>query len=179
MLTVWLPVLVDQVLDGGPGMFGALLAALAIGEVVAAILSGVLRPSRPLGALICAAQALSGASLLLVLATQTTWGAAFGLLLYGSFGAPLTVWAQTLRMQIIPARIRGRTFALLRMLMQGGTPVGGAAGGLLLPALGIPALIGLSALVISGAGAAGFRVERLRDAGAPETAFASHPVGPA
>ncbi len=47
------------------------------------------------------------------------------LTLFGLFSAPLTIWAQTLRMQIIPESLRGRTFALLRTLMQSANPIGG------------------------------------------------------
>ena len=61
--------------------------------------------------------------------------------LFGLFSAPLTIWAQTLRMRIIPPGLRGRTFALLRMLMQSGNPIGGALAGLALPLLGLSATI--------------------------------------
>jgi hypothetical protein len=83
-------------------------------------------------------------------------------LLWGGFSAPLTIWAQTLRMKIIPAALRGRTFALLRTIMQGGNPIGGALGGLLLPLLGVPAMILLSALLISIPGVIGYGVKALR-----------------
>jgi hypothetical protein len=36
------------------------------------------------------------------------------------------VWAQTLRMRVIPPDLRGRVFGLLRTAMQGTVPVGGA-----------------------------------------------------
>ena len=68
-------------------------------------------------------------------------------------------------MQIIPEQLRGRAFALLRMLMQSGNPLGGAAGGLLLPILGLPLMIALSAIVITLPGASGFGVRALRVAG--------------
>jgi hypothetical protein len=87
------------------------------------------------------------------------------LALYGAFSSPLTIWAQTLRMQIIPERLRGRSFALLRMVMQSGNPIGGAIAGALLPALGLTAMIGLSALVVGLPGLIGYRVRELRLAG--------------
>jgi MFS family permease len=164
-LSVWLPILSDQALGGGPRLYGALLGALALGEVVSALLAGGLALPLSLGALICLAQALSGASLGLVLAGRDAWLVGLGLALYGAFSSPLTIWAQTLRMQIIPERLRGRSFALLRMVMQSGNPIGGAIAGALLPALGLTAMIGLSALVVGLPGLIGYRVRELRLAG--------------
>ncbi len=91
---------------------------------------------------------------------------AIGLFLLGFFSAPLTIWAQTLRMQVIPPEMRGRTFALLRTLMQGATPLGGALGGFLLPVLGMQIMIGLSSLIIGAPGLAGMQTKELRQAGA-------------
>ena len=93
------------------------------------------------------------------------WAVAAGLFLLGFFSAPLTIWAQTLRMQIIPAELRGHTFALLRTLMQGATPLGGALAGFLLPLMGIQMMIALSSLVIGAPGLAGIRTDALRQAG--------------
>ncbi|HUG13634.1 MAG TPA: MFS transporter [Thermomicrobiales bacterium] len=160
-----LPVMSDRVLGGGPGLYGALLGVLAAGQVTSALLSGTLTFTRPLGTMICMAQMAAGAALLLLLGQHVA--AAFaGLALYGLMSSPLTVWAQTLRMQIIPEQLRGRAFALLRTIMQAGTPIGGAAGGVLLPVLGIPAMIGIGALLVSTPGALGYRVRELRQAGA-------------
>jgi hypothetical protein len=65
-------------------------------------------------------------------------------------------------MRIIPEQLRGRTFALLRMLMQSGNPIGGALAGALLPALGIPTMIALSAIVAGLPGLLGYKVGALR-----------------
>jgi MFS family permease len=164
-LSVWLPILSDQALGGGPRLYGALLGVLALGEVASALLAGGLALPLSLGTLICLAQTLSGASLGLVLAGRSAWIVGLGLALFGAFSSPLTIWAQTLRMQIIPERLRGRSFALLRMLMQSGNPIGGAIAGILLPALGLSAMIGLSAIVVGLPGLIGYRVRELRLAG--------------
>ena len=63
--------------------------------------------------------------------------AAVGLFLVGFFDSPLTIWAQTLRMAIIPPELRGRVFALIRLSIQGFGPVGSALAGFLLPVLGM------------------------------------------
>jgi hypothetical protein len=68
-------------------------------------------------------------------------------------------------MQIIPVDLRGRTFALLRTLMQGATPLGGALAGFLLPVIGMQIMIALSSLVIGLPGLAGIQTVELRQAG--------------
>jgi MFS family permease len=155
-LAVWLPVLVVHLPGGG------------------AALGGSVPRSARLGALICLAQTLSGLSLLLVLGGGLLglplWGAGAGLLLLGVFSAPLTIWAQTLRMRIIPPGLRGRTFALLRTLMQGAGPLASAAAGVLLPLFGIPALIAASAVLVGAPGLAGSQVKELRDASSASVA---------
>jgi hypothetical protein len=70
-------------------------------------------------------------------------------------------------MDVIPERLRGRTFALLRLLMQSGGPVGGALAGWLLPGVGLMAMIAASAAVVGVPGLAGYRVQALRQSGPP------------
>ena len=164
VLTVYLPLLSDLLAPDNPKVYGTLLGVLALGEVISAALAGSLVLKIGLGLRIALAQTLSGAALALSI------GAGFGfvgsgLFLLGFFSAPLTIWAQTLRMQVIPPEMRGRVFALLRTLMQGATPLGGALGGFLLPLLGIPMMVILSALLIGLPGLAGMQIHELRRAG--------------
>jgi MFS family permease len=181
MMGVWLPIFADTVLVGGPQLYGALLGVLALGEVVSAFLAGSLNLPLSLGTRICLAQALAGVALLIMLVAGVTWAAALSLALFGVFSAPLTIWAQTLRMRIIPAELRGRSFALLRMLMQSGNPIGGMLAGGLLPLIGMAATISLSALLVGGPGLVGFAVKPLRVAGtqsAPSVTHAKVEVAP-
>lgn len=176
VLSVWLPVLADRFPSGGATLYGVLLGALAFGEMVGATLAGSMSGSRPLGALICLAQLLSGVSLLLLFVGQFFgWplgGALTGLALLGVFSAPLTIWAQTLRMRIIPEPLRGRTFALLRTLMQGAGPLASAAAGFLLPLVGVSLLAIASAALIGIPGLAGIQVRELRRASHGKAALA-------
>ena len=143
-----------------------LLGALALGEVVSAWLAGSLILKMTLGKRIALAQILSGLSLApLLMGPSAFWVVATGLFLLGFFSAPLTIWAQTLRMQVISPEMRGRTFALLRTLMQGATPLGGALAGFLLPVWGMQIIVGLSSLVIGAPGVAGTQVGELMKAG--------------
>lgn len=163
-LTVFLPLVSDRIAPGSSQVFGALLGALALGEVLSAGLAGSLRMNLRLGVRIALAQMLSGLSLALLVLQASFWAAASGLFLLGLFSAPLTIWAQTLRMRIIPVEMRGRTFALLRTLMQGATPLGGALAGFLLPVIGMQLMIGLSSVVISAPGLVGMQVSELKEA---------------
>jgi hypothetical protein len=168
LLGVWLPILTDRVLGGGAGLYGTLLGLQAAGGVASALLAGGRAFAAPLGTLICRAQALSGASIGVMLVGPDAWTVAAGLVGLGAFSAPLTIWAQTLRMQIIPECLRGRSFALLRMLMQGGNPIGGALAGALLPVAGLSVMVALCALVIGAPGVAGYRVGALHRGQAPD-----------
>ncbi len=169
-LSVWLPLFSAQVAPGGAAVYGALLGVLAVGETVGSLAAGAVMAPRRLspGALICLAQGLSGLALLPLLLGRNLPSAVVSLALLGACSAPLTIWAQTLRMRIIPPDLRGRAFALLRTLMQGTVPLAGAATGLLLPVVGIPAMIGLSALLIGLPGPLGYQVRGLRRANARE-----------
>jgi predicted MFS family arabinose efflux permease len=73
----------------------------------------------------------------------------------GLFSAPMTVWAQSLRMRLTPPQLRGHVFALLRTTMQAAPPAGGAIGGALVAAgAGVAALA--AALACGGPGLAGW-----------------------
>ena len=161
-LSVWLPLFADHILRGGPELYGVLLGVLAGGEVAGSVLSGSLVFPLSPGALICLAQILAGVSLSLLLLGPTIWWTIIGLVLLGFFSAPLTIWAQTLRMQIIPEQLHGRAFALLRTLMQSAGPLASGGAGLLLPILGISAMILLSASLVGVPGLFGAGVKQLR-----------------
>jgi MFS family permease len=164
-MTVYLPLVSDRISPGSPEVFGLLLGAMALGEVISAWLAGSLILRMSLGTRIALAQILSGLSIIFLILSPAFWATATGLFLLGFFSAPLTIWAQTLRMQIIPVELRGRTFALLRTLMQGATPLGGALAGFLLPLTGMQWMIGLSSLVIGAPGVVGMQTAELRRAG--------------
>jgi MFS family permease len=163
---VWLPVLSDRLWQDGPKLYGTLLAVIALGQTASAIATGALRlNAERLGIAIAAFQILAGMSLLLPVVHPNIWSVAIAMLLFGAFSAPLTVWAQTLRMQIIPERLRGRAFALLRTIMQGGNPLGGLLGGGLFAMVGLLPTVAASALLIAVPGLIGLCVPGLRRPG--------------
>lgn len=164
VLALWLPILSKTLLMGGPELYGFLLGAMAVGQVAGASMAGHLSPRWSIGKLIITTQSLSGASLVLIFAGTQPWIVGIALASLGFLSAPLTAWAQTLRMRIIPPHLRGRTFALLRTFMQAASPTGSGVGGLMFSATGLLPLIGLSAILIGGPGLAGAQVKELRDA---------------
>jgi MFS family permease len=163
-LFVWLPIYASRSLGQGAAMYGALLGALAVGELLSSVLAGSLTFPLALGTLICLFQFCAGVALMPLLMGNLLL-AVIGITLHGFFSAPMTIWAQTLRMGIIPERLRGRTFALMRMLMQGTGPIGGAIAGFLLPLLGIRLMISLTGTLTSVPGIVGYQVRQLREGG--------------
>jgi MFS family permease len=154
MVAVLLPVLVDES-GGGASTYGALLAVAAGAGLVGAAVAGATGGRIPYGRAIAACQACAGLALLVV-AAGAPLGAVFGAIAVSWFFlGPLTVWAQTLRMRVIPPELRGRVFGLLRTAMQGTLPLGGALApvvatggvsqGFLVAALivAVPGLVGL------------------------------------
>ncbi len=165
-LFVWLPIYVSKTLDHGAAVYGLLLGVLAVGELISSLLAGSVRLPLTLGSSICLFQ-LSAGLALFPLVMGHLWIALVAVTLHGFFSAPLTIWAQTLRMAIIPERLRGRTFALLRMLMQGTGPAGGAAAGFLLPLVGVRMMIAMTGLFTGFPGLIGSQVRQLREGGRP------------
>ncbi|MBS2551295.1 hypothetical protein KGQ19_30950 [Catenulispora sp. NL8] len=79
-------------------------------------------------------QVLAGLGFLGFLAVPHTAVIAAGVLAVGVFATPMTVWAQSVRMQRIPPELRGRGFATLRTLMLVTPPIGAGLAGPLLAA---------------------------------------------
>jgi Transmembrane secretion effector len=140
MLIVILPSYVRQLTDAGAVGFGLLVSAFTVGSLVGALVVGAIRWPWPLGRSIAAAEVAAGAVVALLIVEPPLLGATLVLIAVGVCASPLTIWAQTIRMRLIPEELRGRVFALLRTLMQSTPPIGGIAAGLLLGgAIGGPA----------------------------------------
>ncbi|MGW5365073.1 MFS transporter [Actinopolymorpha pittospori] len=125
MLMVAAPWLAKNQIPGGAGVFGALLSATAAGEMVGAALAGHRQPRRRLPA-IGLLQILAGTAFLALLATSQHLVVVAGFFAVGMLSAPMTVWAQSLRMRRIAPALHGRAFAALRTLMQSTPPIGTA-----------------------------------------------------
>jgi MFS family permease len=87
---------------------------------------------------------------------------------------PLTVWAQTLRMRLIPAHLRGRVFGLLRTSMQAAPPLGGLAASVLLAGPGLRLAVLATALLIGLPGAGGLLLRSLSTPAGTDPARVRH-----
>lgn len=136
---------------------------MAGGSVLSSILVAGITFSIALGTLILISQISSGLLLSLLVIDAQIWLAVVAVTIFGFISAPLTICAQTIRMKIIPKNLRGRTFALLRMIMMSSNPLGGLIGGYLLPIIGIIYCILTSSMFITVAGILGSTVKELRE----------------
>jgi MFS transporter len=110
----------------GAGGYGYLVAALTCGELVAAALLARRDWKRPLVPSILVSQ-LTAAMIVLTLIVPSAVGTILAMTALGFVSAPMTAWAQTLRMREAPSSMHGRLFALLRTAMQATPPIGAAA----------------------------------------------------
>jgi MFS family permease len=161
IFVVLLPVYTVEHLGLDAAAYGSLLASFSIGLLAGAVAVGALPTPRRLGRAIAIGQAIAGITLIGFLAQP---GFAVALVLGALFGAaasPLTVWAQTIRMQLIPAELRGRAFALLRTMMQSTPPLGGIVAGFLLAGGEIVPAVVAAAGLIAGPGIVGMALPAL------------------
>lgn len=164
------PVYAREVLGGDAAAYGALVSSFTGGGLVGALVVGAIRWPWPLGRSIAAATLATGLVLSLLLATVTLLPAMIVLALAGVFASSLTAWAQTIRMRLIPAELRGRVFALLRTLMQSTPPIGAVLAGLLLTEGDASWAIIVMVLLISVPGGIGLLLPALGRAATAEPA---------
>lgn len=126
MLMVTAPWLARNHLPGGAAVLGALLSAMAAGEIVGAAFAGQHQPRRSRVHAIGLIQAAAALAFLALLATPRQLLVGAGFFAIGLLSAPMTVWAQSLRMRRIAPELHGRAFATLRTLMQATPPLGSA-----------------------------------------------------
>jgi MFS family permease len=156
---VVLPVYARHVLGGGAGIYGLLASVAGTALLAGSLAAGAVAGRLPLGVAIGAAELAAGA-LLVLLALQPGLVPALAVLAGESFFlGTLTVWAQTIRMRVLPADLRGRVFALLRTSMQATPPAGALVAAPLLATGGVPlavvvaaALVGAPAVVALASG---------------------------
>ncbi len=151
-LVTMLPGIIGDIPGAGAADFGFVIGLIGLGGAIGAVLGGMVRGTGRLPLAVIAAQVLAGLALVpigLALAAGTAGvpAIAFWAFVSGFVSGPMTVWAQTIRMRLVAPQWRGRAFATLRMIMQSGRPVGGAAAGFALAAISPAAcLLGVSAL---------------------------------
>jgi predicted MFS family arabinose efflux permease len=145
---VVLPVYARTILHGGAGTYGLLASVAGCSLLLGSLAAGASAGRLPLGIAIGGAELLA-AALLLPLALEPALPPALAVLAGESFFlGTLTVWAQTIRMRVLPADLRGRVFALLRTSMQATPPAGALIAAPLLAAGGVSLAVVVAAAVI-------------------------------
>jgi MFS family permease len=145
---VVLPVYARTILHGGAGTYGVLASVAGCALLLGSLAAGASAGRLPLGIAIGVAE-LIAAALLLPLALEPGFPLALVVLAGESFFlGTLTVWAQTIRMRVLPADLRGRVFALLRTSMQATPPAGALIAAPLLGAGGVSLAVVVAAAVI-------------------------------
>jgi len=152
-LLVFLP---HRALDLGLGIggYGYLVAATTGGELAAAAFLARRTWRASLRASIIVAQ-LAAAAAVLVLAVHSAATTVLALAAVGLCSAPMTAWAQSLRMRLVAPQAHGRLFALLRTAMQATPPLGAGvaaltlARGTLTTVLAVATMMGLPAALLA------------------------------
>ncbi len=138
----------------GTGGYGYLVAAGTAGELFAALLLTRMTWRAPLTVSIVAAQ-IAAALVVVPLMARSTALTVAALVALGMCAAPMTAWAQSLRMRFVPPEAHGRLFALLRTAMQATPPAGAALAALVIgrgavvTVAAIAATIGVPVLVLA------------------------------
>jgi MFS family permease len=138
----------------GSGGYGFLVAATTAGQLLAAGLLARRTWTASLRASIVTAQ-ITAAVLVLLLTVRSTAVTVAALVAMGICTAPMTAWAQSLRMRLAPPGAHGRLFALLRTAMQATPPAGAALAavtlthGTLAVVIAVAAVMGLPALILA------------------------------
>lgn len=151
MLLVTLPWLAKGHWDGGATSLGTLLTAIAVGELAGSVGATRVRTTSSLLRYVALAQLVAAAGFLAVLMPAVPLAAVL-LVVLGVASAPMTVWAQSIRMLRLPADQRGRIFTILRTCMQFTPPLGAALAAPLLAnnALGLTAAVMVALAALPG-----------------------------
>lgn len=161
IVAVLLPIYVDSA-GGGATAYGSLLALAAAAGLAGAAVAGATGGRVRYGRAIAASETIAGAALAPLVLEPPLALAFVAVALSWFFLGPLTVWAQTVRMRLIPPELRGRVFGLLRTSMQGTLPVGGALAPILVAGGGLPFGFGVAAAVVGLPGVIGLFLPALR-----------------
>jgi MFS family permease len=160
---VLMPVFAADVLGGGPGTLGILVAAQGVGALVGALLLASRQTNTGLGSVIALAAGLFGAGLLLFGASSSLW---FSLPLLAVAGFGLMVQSaasNTFLQSIVGDDMRGRIMSLYTTAFIGTLPLGSLYAGWLADLVGAPitAMIG-GAVAMAAAGVFWHQLPSLR-----------------
>jgi len=142
--------------------YGLLWSALAVGALIGTLGSTMLSRRLRLGVALPLIALLWGASLLPMVFINQLWPACIFLLLGGFMWGPYTPMETTLLQRSVPKAQRGRVFGARSTLLSGGSPLGLAAGGILLAFVPATSVIAFSAIACLLVGIVGLASPTLR-----------------
>jgi MFS family permease len=144
---VLMPVLVDQILNGGPKGLGLLMGSSGIGALIGALLLAGRQGVRGLGDWVMLSCAGLGASLVLFALSRNFWLSMLLLLPVGFCGMVQMASSNTLIQAMVPDHLRGRVMAVYSMMFMGMSPIGALIAGLLANSLGAPLAIAAGGVI--------------------------------
>lgn len=158
-----LPLYSEAVLQTDSRGYGLLWSALAIGALIGTLMSTALSKRVRLGVALPLIALLWGACLLPLAFTDRLWTASALLFVGGLMWGPYTPLETTLLQRNIPRTQLGRVFGARSTLLTAGSPLGLAAGGILLAFAPSSVVIACSALACILVGLAGLGSPSLRE----------------
>jgi MFS family permease len=162
-----MPAYSDAILQADARGYGLLWSALAVGALIGTLSSTTLSQRLRLGVVLPLIAFLWGASLLPMAFTNHLWLACSLLFLGGLMWGPYTPMETTLLQRNVPKAQLGRVFGARSTLLIGGSPLGLAAGGILLAFVPSTIVIALSAIACILVGLSGLALPTFRGLSLP------------
>jgi MFS family permease len=161
--TVLMPIVADQILQGGANGYGLLMSASGVGALAGAASLTVRRTVRGLGKWVALSAIGFGASLIAFSFSRSLSLSAVILVPAGFCMMVEMAASNTLIQSMIPDRLRGRVMSVYSMMFMGMAPLGALLAGALAAPLGAPATIAMGGVVcIVGGLVFGARLPALR-----------------
>jgi MFS family permease len=143
-----LPVLSSEVLGGGPGLYGTLLACAGAGALAGALGLLLRKGLRGLGRRVALGATLLGAGVVVLSLSRSVALSAAALAVVGFGFITQMAGTMTLLQGLAPAEMRGRVMGLFSMLFVGVTPFGALAARLAASRFGAPRALAAGAAVV-------------------------------
>jgi len=142
--TVLMPVVVREVLHGGPAVLGMMMAASGVGALCGALYLAQRTTVLGLGRVIVSMAALFGAGLVAFSFSRVAWLSAACLVLVG-FGMMVQMASSnTIIQTVVSDEMRGRVMSFYSMAFMGMAPFGGLMAGALAHRIGAPRTVAVS-----------------------------------
>jgi MFS family permease len=150
--SVLMPVIAADVLHGGPGTLGTLMAATGVGALGGTIYLASRHSVVGLGRVIAVATMVFGGSLIAFSASHVLWLSLILLPLVGAGFIVQMASTNTVLQTIVEDRFRGRVMAFYAMAFLGTSPIGSLIAGVLADRIGAQATIALGGTICVAAG---------------------------